>query len=67
MTTTPILEWAQSLGRPLNPTWVQLQSVRCIACQREPVKSRRNTRCLSCGAAVCRRCQGYHFTEVHER
>jgi hypothetical protein len=40
--------------------------VTCIECKRLPVKSRPNTRCLTCGATVCRRCQESHFERVHE-
>ena len=38
----------------------------CVECARAEVKSRRNTTCNTCGATVCVRCQGIHFTDKHE-
>ena len=37
----------------------------CNECKRLPVKSRRNTTCMMCGATVCYRCQPFHFEERH--
>ena len=39
----------------------------CAECGKMPVKSRRNSVCLTCSAVVCIACQMSHFVENHER
>jgi len=55
------------MARIPNPAFAALQAVKCACCGRMPVKSRRNTRCLSCSAAICLRCQGIHFEDEHAK
>lgn len=39
--------------------------MKCVECERLPVKSRRNTTCMTCDATVCVRCQDSHFIKRH--
>mgnify|MGYP001612344436 CR=1 FL=1 len=43
-----------------------MTDIPCVECERLPVKSRRNTTCLTCGATVCERCKYGHFIDKHE-